>query len=190
LHYAYKYTYSQSGGYDDAVPNKTIYVSEADLPLFQRAQELAGGNLSQAISRGLRRLVELEEGRLEGFDEVTVRVGPGKGRRQRFMGVLLVDWARSSKEREEKYHVYRSRTGKIVLHVEHSPEYFHRAGPDGKATGWRKHLSADQQWGTTPASASLEVFDTVEELRPRVPTELFDLVAAAAAQPEVEDLDI
>ena len=33
-----------------AVPNKTIYVSDGDMPLFQRAQELASGNLSAAIS--------------------------------------------------------------------------------------------------------------------------------------------
>ena len=172
------------------MPNKTIYVSDADLPLFQRAQELAGGNLSQAISRGLRHLVELEEGRLEGFEEITVHVGTGKVRRQRFMGVLLVEWAHSSKERTEQFHVYLSRTGKIVLHVERSPEWFHHGGADGKATGWRKHLSADQQWGSTPATATLEIFDTVEELREKVPTELYDLVAAAAEQPAVEDLDI
>ena len=184
------YTYSEIGGYDESVPNKTIYVSDADLPLFQRAQELAGGNLSQAISRGLRRLVELEEGRLEGFDEVTVQVGTGKGRRQRFLGVLLVEWGRSSKDRTEQFHVYRSRTGKIVLHVERSQEWFHHGGTDGKATGWRKHLSQDQQWGSTPATATLEVFDSVEELREKVPAELYDLVAAAAEQPLVEDLDI
>ena len=39
------------GSYDVQVPNKTIYVSDGDLPLYQRAQELAGGNLSSAISR-------------------------------------------------------------------------------------------------------------------------------------------
>ena len=36
--------------YDVHVPNKTIYVSDGDLPLYQRAQELAGGNLSAAIA--------------------------------------------------------------------------------------------------------------------------------------------
>ena len=44
------------------MPNKTIYVSDGDLPVFQRAQELADGNLSQAISRALRRFVDVEEG--------------------------------------------------------------------------------------------------------------------------------
>ncbi len=172
------------------MPNKTIYVSDGDLALYQRAQELAGGNLSAAIARGLRRLVEAEEGRLEGFEEITVRVGPGKGRRQRFMGVQLAEWGRSTKDRVETYRVYRSRTGKYVVHTERSPEYTHRAGPEGEARGWRKHLSAEQTWGTTAATASLDVVGSLEELRGLIPTELYEIVAAAAEQPAVEDLDI
>ena len=78
------------------MPNKTIYVSDDDLPLYKRAQELAG-NLSSAISIALRKYVELEEGRLEGYDEITVRVGPGAGRKQRFSGVLLAEGGRASK---------------------------------------------------------------------------------------------
>ena len=62
-------------GYDVAVPNKTIYVSEGDLPLYQRAQELAGGNLSAAISQGARPVRRLEEAPREGYEEVIVRRG-------------------------------------------------------------------------------------------------------------------
>ena len=43
----YTYAYSRD------VPNKTIYVSDDDLPLFQRAQEIAGGKLSTAIAVAL-----------------------------------------------------------------------------------------------------------------------------------------
>ncbi len=172
------------------VPNKTIYVSDADLPLYTRAQELTGGNLSQAITRGLQRLVDVEEGKLEGYDEITVRVGPGKGRRQRFLGVLLADWGRSTKNTTEHFRAYRTRTGKIAVHTQRSPEYMHQAGADGQATGWRKHLSQDQVWGTTAATSTLEVFDSVAQLRGQVPDELFDVIAAAAEQPLVEDLDI
>jgi EXLDI family protein len=172
------------------VPNKTIYVSEGDLPVFQRAQELADGNLSQAISRALRRFVDVEEGKLEGYHEITVQVGAGKHRRQRFVGVQLVEWARSSKDRTEQFTVYRSRTGKYVVYCERSPEFVHQAGPDGEATGWRKHFSSDQVWGQTPVTATLEVFDTLEELRATIPRVLYTLVASAAEIPEVEDLDI
>lgn len=172
------------------VPNKTIYVSDADLALFQRAQEIVGGNLSAAIVRALRRMVAAEDARLEGFEEITVSVGAGKGRRQRFFGVLLADWARSTKDRVEQFHVYRSRTGKYVLHVERSAEAHWSAGTDGTATGLRKYFSSNQQWGTTPPIATLEILDTIDELRERVPNELFDMVLTADEQPSVEDLDI
>ena len=42
------------------MPNKTIYVSDDDLPLYKKAQELAG-NLSSAISIALRKYVGLNE---------------------------------------------------------------------------------------------------------------------------------
>lgn len=172
------------------MPNKTIYVADADLPLFQRAQELADGNLSAAITRALRRLVELEEGKLEGYEEITVRVGQGSGRRQRFIGVLLAELGRSTKDRVEQFRVYRGRTGKFVLHVERSGEVVWTAGADGSAQGWRKYFSSDQQWGSTPPTATLEVLDSLDELRLKIPAELYDLVTAAVDQPVIEDLDI
>jgi hypothetical protein len=100
--------------YDASVPNKTIYVSDGDLSLYQRAQELAGGNLSAAISAALRRYVDVEEGRRTGFDEIVVRVGPGKGRKVRFVGILLGEWLNTSFSRVETFRVYRGRTGKFV----------------------------------------------------------------------------
>ena len=64
--------------------------------LYQRAQDLAGGNLSSAIASALRRFVDVEEGRREGFDEIVVRVGPEPGRKVRFVGVLLGEWMDTS----------------------------------------------------------------------------------------------
>jgi EXLDI family protein len=192
LLYADVYVYSWRG-YDGCMPNKTIYVSDADLPVFQRAQELVGGNLSAAISKALRRLVEVEEGRLEGFEEITVRVGVAPGKLQRFQGVQLVDWNRTSSGGsggQERYRVYRTRTGKLAVHAALPKGFVHSAGKDGQLTGWRKHFAADQQWGETPAVSTLEVFETFEQLREAVPAELAALVEAYATHTEVEDLDI
>src|SRR5262245_46435450 len=98
-------------GYDAPVPNKTIYVSDGDLTLFQRAQELAGGNLSAAISKALRRYVDTEEGLREGFDDVVVRVGLGSGRKVRFTAILVGEWLDTIAGRVERYRVWRGRTG-------------------------------------------------------------------------------
>ena len=172
------------------MPNKTIYVSDGDLAIYQRAQELAGDNLSAAISAALRRYVDVEEGRREGFDEFTVRVGPSPGRKVRFTGVLLGMWANTSFSRGETFRVYRGRTGKFVVHVERSPDWT-MVDQEGKPAGWRGHLGIGNiSYGTSPGGSTLEVVETLEELRERIPAQLYDIVADSAQQPTVEDLDI
>jgi EXLDI family protein len=183
-------TTDRHGDYDADVPNKTIYVSEGDLPLFQRAQELAGDNLSAAISAALRRYVDIGEGRREGFDEIVVRVGPGRGRKVRFTGVLLGEWVNSSNSRVETFRVYRGRTGKYVVHIERSPGYT-MVDAEGKPAGWRGYLGlGDVSYGTTPGESTLEVVGTLEELRTRIPQQLYDSVATSPGQPTVEDLEV
>ena len=176
------------------MPNKTIYVSDDDLPLFQRAQELTGGTLSAAISAALKRFVEVEEGRRQGYDEIVVRVGPGLGRKQRFSGVLLAEWTRSTNERTETFRVYRSRSDKFVVHVERSEAHIN-TGPNAEkwSTGWRGWIgdwSADQSWTLKPADSLLRVASSLDELAGMVPRELYDLVAETANQPVIEDLDV
>jgi EXLDI family protein len=173
------------------VPNKTIYVSDGDLPIYDRAQAIAGGNLSAAIAKALRRYVDVEDGRREGLEEITVRVGPG-GRKVRFGGLLLGEWTNSSSSssRWEVFRVYRSRTGKYVLHTDRAAEYT-MFDAEGKPAGWRGYLGLGNiSYGSKPAESTLEVFDSFEQLRDKVPAQLYDMVAGSAKQPAVEDLDI
>ena len=174
------------------MPNKTIYISSSDIPLFERAQELAGGNLSAAIATALRSYVDIEEARGEGFEEITVQVGPGKGRMVRFVGVLLGEWGRGTKDRVEAYRVYRGRNGKFAVHTQRSPEQAWKGGSDedGSSSGWRKYFSPNQAWGSNTGISTLDVSDTPEELRQAIPAELWEMVAAAAEQAPIEDLDI
>ena len=187
--YTYTPTYSYvraTGSYDVWVPNKTIYVSDGDLPVYDRAQELAGGNLSAAIAKALRRYVDVEDGRREGFDEITVRVGPKAGRKVRFTGVLLGTWGNNT----TAVNVYRSRSGKFVIHTQRTADWTSRDA-EGKPGGWRSWLGlGDFSWVGSTGDSTLEVVNTVDELREKLPPELFDLVALAAQQPVVEDLDI
>lgn len=174
------------------MPNKTIYVADRDMPLYSRAQELAGGNLSQAIAKALRKYVEAEEGRREGYDEITLKVGIGPGRkrrRQRFIGVKLAEWGRSDATRAETYRVYRSRTGKFVVHIERSPDVKRDAMGDH---GWKTRLGlTEQTWAVGSEEGVLEIVDTLEALKPKLPAELYEMVAALGGEaPPVEDLDI
>lgn len=176
--------------YDADVPNKTIYVSQGDLALYQRAQELAGDNLSAAISAALKRYVDVEEGKSEGYDEIKVRVGSGKGRKVRFTALLLGEWANSNNSGFERFRVWRGRTGKYVVHVERSAG-FTMVDQDGKAAGWRGYLGiGNLSYGTSVAQASLEVVASLDELRERIPPQLYDMVARAPGEPEFEDLDV
>jgi EXLDI family protein len=168
------------------VPNKTIYVSDGDLPLYERAQQLAGGNLSAAISSALRRYVDVEDGRREGFDSVTVRVGPKAGRKVRFTAVLLGTWGNNT----TAINVYRSRSGKFVIHTQRTADWTTRDA-QGNPGGWRSWLGlGDFSWVGSTGDSTLEVVESVDQLREKLPPELFDLVAAVAQQPAVEDLDI
>ena len=172
------------------VPNKTIYVSDGDQPLFQRAQELAGGNLSAAIAKALRRWVDATEALDEGFDDVTVRVGLGGGRKVRFNGALVGEWMDTQANRPEHYRVFRGRSGKYVLHVERGPEYW-MVDAEGKPAGWRGHLGiGDVRYGGAPRESTLEVVATLDELRDKVPPGLFEMVTRSTRQPTVEELDI
>ncbi|HET9015446.1 MAG TPA: EXLDI protein [Thermomicrobiaceae bacterium] len=176
------------------MPNKTIYVSDDDLPLFQRAQELAAGSLSSAISAALRRYVEVEEGRHAGYDEVTVEVGSGARRKVRFTGALLGQWRHSSGVRIEEYRVYRTRKGNFVVYLEHAPDWTWSGGWGKKPPpGWLKYLglgNPEEDWGFARAESTLEVADSLEALRAKIPAELYDMVVAVADEPPVQDLDV
>lgn len=170
------------------MPNKTIYVSDGDLPLFQRAQELAGGNLSSAISSALREWVDSKDGRNEGFEEITVRVGPKGARKQRFTGVLVGKWA--SGDWSQVFTVYRTRAGKLALHTERSPQWASRDA-DGNPAGWRSWFGLGNfTYMHTTGVSTLEVFESLEQLRDKIPAEFYEALAASLANPTIEDLDI
>lgn len=180
------------------MPNKTIYVAEDDLPLYERAQALTGGNLSSAVARALRRYVEVEEAQGRGFDEVSVRVGPaGSQRRKRFFGVRLVRWQHvlAGSRTVEVFAVYRTQGGRYAVHRQVQPDWDGMADPhwwfdveNWKGLNPRKGNLADD--GRRAGEASLDVYDTLAELEPHVPPELFLELRRDGDAPPIEDLDI
>jgi len=187
------------------MPNKTIYVSDDDLPLFERAQELAGANLSSAIVRALRRFIELEEAKQRGLDEITVIVNTeGAHRRKRFVGQRLVRWVQPAAKGKgtEILNLYRTAGGRYALHTRYIPEWELVWGdPDqisdpnnwGVGKGFlQKILSWGHDWESFKESGdyTLEVFDTLEELKAHLSSDLYKAVTLAMEGPEIEDLDI
>ncbi|SFF97538.1 EXLDI protein [Sporolactobacillus nakayamae] len=67
------------------MPNKTIYVPDADLEVFDQAQDVSGKNLSATIVQALRFFTKIGEGK--GFEHIEVSEGEdGFYKRKRFIG--------------------------------------------------------------------------------------------------------
>jgi EXLDI family protein len=182
------------------MPNKTIYVSDADVPIFERAQELAGENLSSMIVAALRRFVAAEESRARGYGEVIVKVGEsGLFTQKQFNGrelakvrlpdptsggitVLVV--YETAKERLAVYS--RTFTDWSALERNSSANQVKDKESLGSDTGtgpredWLSRLSA--QGGVH----RLDVYETVDELRDYVPPELHAAVVRALNGNEFE----
>ena len=74
--------------------NRTIYVSEKDESLFNRAKEIAGEALSSVIARALREYVARHEEKGKSMKEITVKVGQHDSQReQRFVGHEIGKWS-------------------------------------------------------------------------------------------------
>src|SRR4029450_2910725 len=86
--------------------------------------------------------------------------------------------------------VSADRTGNLLVHMGRSERYT-MVGAEGKPAGWRGYLGIGNiSYGSTPAESTLEVVESLDELRTRIPPQLYEMVATSAGQPAVEDLDI
>lgn len=165
------------------MPNRTIYVADADLPIFEKAQELAGDNLSATISAALRRFVAEEEARASGFQEITVKVGKNVHFLKRFMGRLLAKGRTSSQDntREVSYSVYHTMKGKLAVYIRDYPNWTAWSGK-GRYNDWSYRGWHQRDWSHWPMNEydhRLEVYETLDELKDKVPEELYEAVAHA-----------
>lgn len=142
---------------------------------------------------------------VSGLEQITVIVnGNGAHRRKRFMGQLLVRWLQPTKDEEgtEVLKVYRTAGRKYALHTRIVPDWDYEGGdPDywgnpkhwGVGNGWLKRLMGfGWDWETFKESGmyTLQVFDTLEAMKPYISANLYTAVSQAMEGPEIEDLDI
>ncbi len=116
------------------VPNKTIYVREADAEMWKKAEELAGGSLSGLITEAVRRYVEEEE-RKEQVEMETIEVelwGPEEiPYPVEFVGTWLLDPDPDETRTGEPgydagayYGVALTQRGNIAIYVQHVNDGF------------------------------------------------------------------
>lgn len=165
------------------MPNKTIYVAEADQPLFEQAQELAGGNLSAAIAQALRRYVASETVQESG--DIVVKVGSqGAYIQKRFKGRLVGKQtvATADHSRMVNYYLYQTPKGNFAVSIRETPNWSRR--------NWSKNPE-DYMGDWCSSTFRLEIYQTLEALQPNIPPELYAVAASGAQTTDgIEDLDI
>ena len=189
------------------MPNKTIYVADADLPIFERAQELAGENLSATIAAALRRFVAAEESQVSGYGEVSVKVGEnGLFTQKQFNGRELAKLRLPDSQTGHMtvLTVYETAKRRLALYTRTSTDWaaWGRRWSEKQRTNqenpsahedWSWHWDWSLDWSTWPSQGSvyrLDVYETVDELREHVPPELHAAVVRALNGNEIEILDI
>ena len=143
--------------------------------------------------------------RERGLGEITVIVnGNGAHRRKRFIGQILVRWLQPTRNEEgtEILSVYITAGNQYALHTRTIPDWdFYEGDPDywGNPEHWgvgngilRKLMSFGWDWETFKESGdyTLQVFKTIEDLKPHVSSDLYNAVTKAMDGPEIEELDI
>ena len=163
------------------MPNKTIYVSDGDLKLFQRAQELAGGNLSAAISKALRRFVDVEEGSARASTTSSSGSASGPGARSASRPSWSGEWTDTINDRIEQLPRLAWPDRQVRPPHRAQPGYWQLDAEGKPVGGWRADSGSATRYGGTPKEQVLEVVDTLEDLLLKVPSELYDIVGAPRA---------
>ncbi len=192
---------------EPTMPNRTIYVADADLPIFEKAQQLAGDNLSSTIVQALRRFVESEEARASGHQEITIAVGKGRPYVQkRFRGRLLTKrrLALGNKARMLVMEIYQTAGGRFAVysrnlpnwdwsgHSRHEHQKHQRSHNGGWDWDWDWDWSVSG-WGAAfePEERRLDVFENLDTLKEAIPAEMYESVARFLQQgDDIEFLDI
>ncbi|PXX66658.1 EXLDI family protein [Nocardia tenerifensis] len=133
-------------------------------------------------------VVGLDKG--EEFREVVVKVGPGGGRAQRFVGRLLGESTHFTSAGIELIRVYLGRKGKYAVHRQATDWTDFAVMSDWVKDfrkDWRQSLELDdRRW----SDSTLDVANSFEELRDRLPARVFRTLTDPTEHPSVETLDI
>jgi len=167
--------------------NKTIYVSDKDETLFNRAKEIAGEALSSVIARALREYVNRNEQKTKGMKEITVKVGqPHSQREQRFIGHEVGKWSGFSNDKIWLMDatIYQTQKGNWAILLRQSAKATLLTNP--------KEWSKNAEYMENTSGTELIVGENLDGLKNKLPKSLFSTVAdlATSFETPIEYLDI
>jgi len=169
------------------MPNKTIYVSDSDVTLFEEAKQIAGEALSSVISRALKEYVARNTKKKDGMKEISLKVGKNSAEREiRFIGSKIGDWSGFSDDRQWLLSaaVYRTQKDKWAIYLT----------TNGKASLLtdRKSWKKSGDYLVDSRQSELFIGDSEREFKDKIPEELYSLLISLTKKDElpVEYLDI
>ncbi|HEV7130031.1 MAG TPA: EXLDI protein [Ktedonobacterales bacterium] len=149
------------------MPQKMIYVADADWPVFERAQQLAETTLSATIARAMRQFVAAENAKRADLRAVTVTVSQADQatERKRFRGRLLARHREHTPDDELRVRiVYLTARGQFAVYTKTIAHWSSYA-----TAGWK-----DWDWSTM--EYQLYVCENLDALRRHVGEALYAAV--------------
>ncbi|MDF2909529.1 MAG: hypothetical protein K0Q56_409 [Sporolactobacillus laevolacticus] len=165
------------------MPNKTIYVPDADLQVFDQAQEVSGKNLSATIVQALRFFTKIGEGK--GFEHIEVSEGEdGFYKRKRFIGRELASASVHDEDHAllTTYVVYETTHGRYAVFIreqkriplEQSIEHELKKRIMEKIAGENiNRIPFPKEIEETADTRKLEVYNSIDALAGHIPGDLY-----------------
>ncbi|MCL1631735.1 EXLDI protein [Sporolactobacillus sp. CPB3-1] len=166
------------------MPNKTIYVQDADLAVFDKAQAVSGKNLSATIVQALRFFTKIGEGK--GFEHIEVSEGEdGFYKRKRFIGRELASASVHDDEHSllTTYVVYETTHGRYAVYIREKKKVPLEQSIEHELKKRIMEKIAGENIGNipfpseaednVPDSRRLEVYQSIDSLAGRVPADLY-----------------
>jgi len=167
------------------MPNKTIYVSQSDIPTFEAAQQIAGEAMSSVIAKALREYVARHQEKGKDMKEIGVKIGSKEAEReQRFIAAEMGKWKGISDDKQWWLEavIYHTQKGNWAVWLDYR----------GKTMLTRKAWNDPATWSCNQRHTELIVSDQTESWQSKLPSALVRHITALAEREQnpVDYLDI
>lgn len=169
---------------------KTIYIRDEDIPLFERAQEITKESLSWVLSEALRDYVRKIETEQQGFTTITIKIGKdltpsgsGTYRKIRFIGRLVAERKTTLQDRiryvgGDDWELYRTlKGGWVVIRERWESDYE------------QTMFYTTREYWTAKTEEELRLLND-ENGEPLVPSDLIEIGLQNTGYDLIEELDI
>ena len=171
------------------MPNKTFYIRDEHVALFEKALNMGGDNLSSTIAEALKRFVETKEAEAGGMKEIVLLCGRWTSKDEdekkvKFTGRLLASdeqYTGQTSSRDDRgidWEIYQTKKGRFLV--------------------WWKLWS---RWDGEGNVADYEIYDELPEFDAypfgkldtepgEIPGQIISIAAEKTGRESVENLDI